>query len=189
MFLCPVPKSKRSFPRNLSSRPRIRQFLIASTILYPRHIYLYLQNQGSPALQTALCQPQSVSRGLLHWPSAASPACQKSAWRRVPPAPTTPAAYKYILILLLDSHLFLRKKTASLRFIEEMLFFCFHANSCALSRAKLISTLPSQNRLFKPLFGLVFACNFQSCLTINYSKGKSGQKVNCFFEYNLEAFL
>ena len=84
--------------------------------------------------------PQSVSKGLLLWPSAVSPACQKSAWRRVPTAPTTPAAYKYFLILLLDSHLFLRKKTASLRFIEEMLFFCFHANSCTLKRAILIST-------------------------------------------------
>ena len=51
----------------------------------------------------------------------------------------------------------------------------------------LISTLPSQNRLFKPLCGLVFARNFQSCLIINYNKGQKWAEGKLFFEYNFEA--
>ena len=57
----------------------------------------------------------------------------------------------------------------------------------ALCRAILISTLPSQNRLFKPLCGLVFARNFQSCLIINYNKGQKWAEGKLFFEYNFEA--
>ena len=56
-----VPNQNAPFYGNLSSQPQIRQFLIASTVLYPRHIYLSLQNQGSPALQFALCRPTSAS--------------------------------------------------------------------------------------------------------------------------------
>ena len=51
----------------------------------------------------------------------------------------------------------------------------------ALSRAILISTLPSQNRLFKPLCGFVFACNFQSCLIINYNKEQKWAEDKLFF--------
>ena len=51
----------------------------------------------------------------------------------------------------------------------------------ALCRAILISTLPSQNRLFKPLCGLVFACNFQSCLIINYNKVQKWAEGKLFF--------
>ena len=57
----------------------------------------------------------------------------------------------------------------------------------ALCRAILISTLPSQNRLFKPLCGLVFACNYQSCLIINYNKSQKWAEGKLFFEYNFEA--
>ena len=68
--------------------------------------------------------PQSVSRGLLHWPSAGSPACQKSAWRRVPPAPTTPPLIN-IFWSCYQIPTYFSVKKAFLRFMEEMLLFVF----------------------------------------------------------------
>ena len=59
----------------------------------------------------------------------------------------------------------------------------------ALSRAILISTLPSQNRLFKPLCGPVIAGNCRNSLIINYNKAQKLAEGKLFFEYNLEAFL
>ena len=59
----------------------------------------------------------------------------------------------------------------------------------AFNRANPISTLPSQSRLFKPLFGLVFACNFRSCLIINYNKEQKWAEVNFFLNTILRLFL